>query len=296
MFPYEVEEIEVPENSHSIFVIGDWGRRGNRPQLANAYVMNEVACQHEIRSVLTTGDNFYDNGVTSTSDSHWDASFEDVFDGNCLSSIPWYPTIGNHDIRGSAEAQISYSDQSERWNLPSAFYDRWVMTEDSVKIHFVAVDTNPFKTSYYDRPSNNEADHLANSDTTAQLAWLDSVLAAGSPDWLVVYGHHAVYAAEGRHGSTPELINSFAPRFENHGVDIYFNGHNHSLEVSEVESVIYAASGSFAGGQSSIELQPFNIFGSTDDGFLVSTFTEDQLQLNFLTSEGDMIYEHTKWK
>lgn len=297
LFPYHVEKLKLPQNSQSIMVIGDWGRRGNENQLANAYVMNRLACYHPVHSVLTVGDNFYNNGVLSIDEPHWTESFERVFDGFCLKPIQWWPAIGNHDIRGSALAQYEYSTCSHRWNFPSAYYDRWVMTEDSVRIHFVTVDTNPFNTSYHTSPSNDlMAQHLANSDTTAQLAWLDSVLASGEPDWLVVYGHHAVYGAEGRHGSTPELIHSFAPRFESNGVDIYFNGHNHSLEVSEVEGVTYAASGSFSGGQSRIELQPFSLFGSIEPGFLVSSFSKDTLQLNFMNSEGQMIFVHTKVK
>lgn len=296
-FPYEVDNLTLPANSHSIFVIGDWGRRGNDKMLSNAHIMNEIACENVINSVLTVGDNFYDNGVSSTSDSHWEKSFEDVFSGSCLKPIPWFPALGNHDIRGSAQAQYDYSNHSHRWNFPGQYYDRWITTEDSLLIHFVTVDTDPFKTSYYERPNNDAVEfHLANSDTVAQLAWLDSVLGVGDPDWLIVYGHHAVFGAEGRHGSTPELIHAFAPKFEEHGVDVYFNGHNHSLEVSEVDDVVYAASGSFSSSQSRIELQPFSQFGTIDSGFLVATFSETEMLLSFMDSRGSLIHEFSKSK
>ena len=119
LFPYDVKALELPQDSHSIIVIGDWGRRGNDNMLANAHVMNLIACEHQINSVLTVGDNFYDNGVTSTDDSHWNDSFTEVFSGTCVKSIPWFPALGNHDIRGSAQAQYDYTNHNDRWNFPA---------------------------------------------------------------------------------------------------------------------------------------------------------------------------------
>jgi hypothetical protein len=187
-------------------VIGDWGRKGHVNLKANAFMMNEVACRVSINFILTTGDNFYSNGVNNTDDSHWNRSFENIFTGECLTLIPWFPSLGNHDVRGNTDAQIAYSNESTRWNMPATYYDYWV-EEDSVSVHFIAVDTSPFVDSYHDDPSNSQMDfHVSNADTTRQLAWLDSVLGSGTPDWTVVYGHHPVYAAEGRHGETEELI------------------------------------------------------------------------------------------
>ncbi len=293
-YPFRFQEFEVPLDGYKCLVIGDWGRKGSVNLKANAFMMNELACQISVNSVLTTGDNFYSNGVENTGDVHWNITFEDVFNGNCLQPIPWYPSLGNHDVRGNTNAQIEYSNQSNRWNLPATYYDRWVMTEDSVSVHFVAVDTSPFVLDYYDDPSNSEMElHIAQADTAHQLAWLDSVLASGNPDWLVVYGHHPVYSADGHHGSTDELIEKFVPRFDANGVDVYFCGHNHSLELSKTaQKTLYVTSGGGSIGQDRIDLKPYNLFGVAEPGFVLSSFAKDSLQLDFISKNGKRLFSY----
>lgn len=292
-FPYNLEAFDVPESGVKCMVIGDWGRKGNVNLKANAFMMNEVVCQIPLNAVLTTGDNFYDNGVDNTNDAHWNRSFEKIFTGECLMPIPWFPSLGNHDVRGNTDAQIEYSDESARWNMPATYYDYWV-EEDSVLVHFIAVDTSPFVESYHEDPSNGQMDyHISNSDTLKQLVWLDSVLGSGTPDWTVVYGHHPVYAAEGRHGETEELIEKFVPIFDTHELDVYFCGHNHSLELIKTDTkTLYVTSGGGSIPQSRIENQPYNLFGVADAGFVLSSFAKDSLQLNFISKRGEVLYSY----
>ena len=275
-------------------VIGDWGRKGNTNLKANAYVMNELTCRLATNSVLTTGDNFYNSGVGNTSDAHWNISFENIFNGACIVPVPWYPSLGNHDARGNTDAQINYSQQSNRWNMPATYYDWWTTEEDSVSIHFVAVDTSPFVDKYHTSSSGSGlGNHVANADTARQLLWLDSVLAAGNPDWLVVYGHHPVYAGAARHGSTQELIDKFVPLFDKYGVAIYFCGHNHSLELIKTETpTLYVTSGGGSDPQSRVDNLPYNLFGVAESGFVLSSFTRDSLQLDFINKKGQRIYSH----
>ncbi|MFT6759800.1 MAG: tartrate-resistant acid phosphatase type 5 [Psychroserpens sp.] len=292
-FPYNLEQINVPESGVKSMVIGDWGRKGHVNLKANAFMMNEVACRVSINFILTTGDNFYSNGVNNTDDSHWNRSFENIFTGECLTLIPWFPSLGNHDVRGNTDAQIAYSNESTRWNMPATYYDYWV-EEDSVSVHFIAVDTSPFVDSYHDDPSNSQMDfHVSNADTTRQLAWLDSVLGSGTPDWTVVYGHHPVYAAEGRHGETEELIEKFVPIFDHHQLDVYFCGHNHSLELIKTDTkTLYVTSGGGSNPQSRIENKPYNLFGVADAGFVLSSFAKDSLQLDFISKRGEVLYRY----
>ena len=292
-YPYELAELSVPSEGVKCMVIGDWGRKGNINLKANAFMMNEVACRVSTNAILTTGDNFYDNGVDHVSDAHWSRSFEDVFTGNCLLPIIWYPSLGNHDARGNTQAQIDYSSVSNRWNMPSTYYDYW-LEEDSVLVHFIAVDTNPFVAEYHQDPNNNAMEHhVTQADTAAQLAWLDSVLGAGNADWTVVYGHHPVYAANGRHGETEELIQKFVPIFDSHGLDVYFCGHNHSLELIKTDTkTLYVTSGGGSIPQSRIENRPYNLFGIADAGFVLSSFTADSLQIDFISKRGERLYSH----
>lgn len=292
-FPYDLDIFDVPERGYKCLVIGDWGRKGNVNLSANAFMMNEVACQIPLDAVLTTGDNFYSNGVDNTNDTHWNGSFEDVFNGTCLLPIPWYPSLGNHDVRGNTEAQISYSDQSNRWNMMAPYYDYWV-EKDSITVHFIAVDTSPFIESYHEDPSTDDMEyHVSHADTARQLFWLDSVLGSGNPDWTVVYGHHPVYAADGRHGETEELIEKFVPIFNAHQLDIYFCGHNHSLELIKTETkTLYITSGGGSTPQSRIENKPYNLFGVAEAGFVLGSFAKDSIQLDFINKKGQRLYSY----
>jgi hypothetical protein len=274
-------------------VIGDWGRKGNVNLLSNAFMMNELVCRIPVDAVLTTGDNFYSNGVNNTDDSHWNRSFEDVFTGECLLPIPWYPSLGNHDVRGNTQAQIDYTQQSNRWTMPATYFDHW-LERDSVSVHFIAVDTSPFVTSYHDNPSNNDMEyHVSNADTAQQLVWLDSVLGSGNPDWTVVYGHHPVYAAGGRHGETKELIERFVPIFDQHELDIYFCGHNHSLELIRTDTkTLYITSGGGSIPQSRIENRPYNLFGVAEAGFVLSSFAKDSIQIDFVSKKGERLFSY----
>ncbi len=282
-YPYELEEFAVPESGIKTIVIGDWGRNMNVNLKANAYIMNELACRFPINAVLTTGDNFYENGVSGVNDAQWNVSFENIFTGECLRPIPWYPSLGNHDARGNTQAQIDYSLQSNRWNLPATYHDYWV-EKDSVWVHFIVVDTTPFVGSDNDDP---------NSYTGLQLLWLDSVLGSGNPDWTVVYGHHPVYAADGRHGETEELIQKFVPLFDEYGVDIYLCGHNHSLELIKTEAkTLYVTSGGGSTPQSSIENNPYNLFGVAEAGFVLSSFAKDSVQIDFISKKGQQLFSY----
>jgi acid phosphatase len=135
--------------------------------------------------------------------------------------------------------------------------------------------------------------HVSNADTAAQLMWLDSVLGAGNPDWTVVYGHHPVYAADGRHGETDELVEKFVPIFNSHDLDVYFCGHNHSLELIKTETnTLYVTSGGGSEPQSRIDNKPYNLFGVAQPGFVLSSFSKDSLQLDFISKKGQRIYSH----
>lgn len=293
-YPFDLERFDVPSGGYKCVVIGDWGRKDHVNLRANAHMMNELACRISLDAVLTTGDNFYDDGVSGADDPLWNRAFEEVFTGTCLLPVPWYPSLGNHDVKGNIEAQINYSLHSPRWNLSAPYSDRWVLTEDSVSIHFVMVDTSPFVLEYHEDPSNADMEnHIANSDTARQLFWLDSVLSSGTPHWTVVYGHHPVYAADGRHGETPELIEKFVPLFDAHGVDVYFCGHNHSLElIRTVAPTLYVTSGGGSEPQDRIVNKDYNLFGVAEAGLVLSSFTKDSLQLDFISKRGVRLFSH----
>src|SRR5215470_8224786 len=58
---------------------GDWGRNGEDNQKEVAREMGIVAKKFKPEFIVSTGDNIYPNGVRSTRDYNWIASFENIY-------------------------------------------------------------------------------------------------------------------------------------------------------------------------------------------------------------------------
>lgn len=72
-----------------------------------------------------------------------------------------------------------------------------------------------------------------------QLAWLEQELKASGSNWKIVYFHHPLYSSGKAHGSSTELRRLLEPVFVRHGVDVVFQGHDHSYERIKPQKGIY---------------------------------------------------------
>lgn len=229
--------------SLNFLAVGDWGRHGHEHQREVAVRMGESARLLDARFVISVGDNFYDNGVAGVHDPAWKSSFEEVYTAPSL-QVPWYVTLGNHDYRGNAQAQLDYSAASHRWRLPARWHRFGERTPDGALLEVFVIDTSPMIRAYYADGARvvKVADQQAN--VPVQLAWLDGALGASKADWKIVVGHHPVYIgralralptrAQDRHlrmsGGSPELIEQLDPILQRHRVALYLNGHIHDLQ------------------------------------------------------------------
>ena len=60
--------------------------------------------------VVMLGDNFYGSGIHGSEfDPRFQKTFENVYNGSYLETIPFYAIAGNHDHGGNVSAQIGYS-------------------------------------------------------------------------------------------------------------------------------------------------------------------------------------------
>jgi tartrate-resistant acid phosphatase type 5 len=59
----------------NFLVVGDWGRNGDSNQREVAVQMGKAAEGLASQCVISVGDNFYEDGVQSTSDPMWRSSF-----------------------------------------------------------------------------------------------------------------------------------------------------------------------------------------------------------------------------
>lgn len=184
----------------SFVALGDWGRRGAARQRAVAGAMATAAEAAGSRFVISAGDNFYESGVQSVTDTQWKTSFEDVYTAPSLQT-PWYTVLGNHDHRGSAQAQVDYSRVSPRWRMPSRYYAVSGAQHGAPHLDLFFLDTTALVAGY--GPASPPALQRA---ATAQLDWLDAELGRSRAAWKLVVGHHPVHSGGSQHGDTPALL------------------------------------------------------------------------------------------
>ncbi|KAF5192440.1 Purple acid phosphatase [Thalictrum thalictroides] len=237
----ELETIQHPvkssDGSLSFLVVGDWGRRGAYNQSQVALQMGRIGEKMGIDFVISTGDNFYDDGLKSVDDPVFEESFSNIYTAKSLQK-QWYNVLGNHDYRGDVEAQLNpiLSQIDERWLCKRSFQ----VNAEIADIFFV--DTTPFVTKYFTYPKDHKYDWRGVTPRHTYIANvlkdLDSALEYSTAKWKIVVGHHTIRTA-GHHGDTKELVDQLLPILEANDVDFYINGHDHCLEhLSSTESPI----------------------------------------------------------
>lgn len=275
------------------FVLGDWGRRGKISQWAVATQMMDRARQYPPAFIITTGDNFYQQGVRSVSDPHWKESFTDIYK-DLTRTTNWYPVLGNHDYqgRGNPHAQIEYQQVNARWRLQHFYYTTVATLPDNKKVRFVFIDTSPFCTLYY---TSRRYPYITRQDTAKQKRWIDSTLANAKEEWKIVVGHHPVYSGGNEHGNTAELVAGLKPMLEKYKVQAYLCGHEHNLQHLQPKGSYtdYIVSG--AGSDLySVGSLPATKFGRAVPGFADITFRNDSMYLQFIDKDGHLIYSYAR--
>ena len=178
------------KNEINFFMANDLGRNGYYEQKPIARLMGEMAEAIGPEAVLAAGDVHHFDGVASTQDPLWISNYEAIYDHPEL-MISWLPILGNHEYRGNTQAVIDYSKVSRRWEMPARYYTK-VFNEDGTTVRFVFIDTTPLIDKY-----RNESDKYADAckqDIDAQLKWLDQTLKEAKENWIIVVGHHPIFA------------------------------------------------------------------------------------------------------
>ncbi len=261
----------------SFLVVGDWGRKGVNHQHEVAHQMETTAAAYKTRFIVSVGDNFYDDGVKSTSDPQWRSSFEDVYTGAHLQT-PWYVALGNHDYGQSPQAQVDYTHISPRWRMPARYY-----TIPGSEIGYPAADLFILDTSPV-----VDADYSA-QNPAAQLAWLDQALSASTAPMKLVFGHHTIYSGGILHGNTPAMIAQVLPILQKHRVLAYINGHDHDLQHIERDGLHFICSGAGAEARAVSPIDGTR-FCAAQPGFAVMTLSARGLGFEFRDAPGARLY------
>jgi tartrate-resistant acid phosphatase type 5 len=272
----------------NFLVVGDWGRDGNANQREVAVQMSKAAESLASQCVFSVGDNFYEDGVQSTSDPLWRSSFEAIYSAPSL-QIPWYVALGNHDYRGVPQAQIDYSKVSNRWHMPSRYYKVSGSQIGAAHLDLFVIDTSPLVHKYRKDVHSVIADNVSTQDVPAQLRWLDEQLSQSTAPWKLVVAHHTVYSGGSGHGDTPETTELIEPLLRKHGVQAYINGHDHDLQHIRRGGVDYLCCG--AGSEvRPVQSVTGTLFCAARSGFAALRSSLDSLSLEFRDFTGAVLY------
>jgi tartrate-resistant acid phosphatase type 5 len=278
------------DGESGFFIITDWGFNGIDDQLSVRDEMVRIARKTLPEFIVTCGDNFHYNGVSSIDDPRWLTNFENLYTDESL-MIPWYVALGNHDYWFSdPDVQVSYSNVSSRWNMPSWYYSFTKSIGNRASVKFIILETEGLLIAY-----RNLADK-AGFHNIAQYAWFEEQLKTATEDWVIVVGHHPVFSASPVHkGEYDETMILIEPLLEKYQPDFYFCGHDHVFE--------HARSGSFktdhfvSGAGVYPSITGFNsrtIFTYTTLGFIYMTLDADNASLYFISADDRIIYTYTK--
>ena len=284
--PKSLMALSFDHDALPFLVVGDWGRRGEDRQVDVARQMGLEAEALRARFVASVGDNFYEDGVASTTDPQWFDSFENIYTAESL-QVPWHSVLGNHDYHASCEAQIDYSKTSKRWKMPARFFKRTESVAPGCEADLLFLDTTPMAEAGDDtQVLGNE---LKSQNVPAQLEWLEASLAESKARWKIVFAHHPVFSG-GVHGDTPFIVDHVLPLLEKYGVQAYFNGHDHDLQHLQAGGVNFFCSGAGSKVRETSDI-PFTKFakGSTS-GFLSAVLKPDEMALRMVDWKGRVLY------
>jgi tartrate-resistant acid phosphatase type 5 len=239
---------------------GDWGQ-GTRGQKAVAQGIGDYCRIDACAFVLALGDNFYPSGVDSVRDSKWKDYFHDVYD---FLNLRFYAALGNHDYLGSPRAQIDYTKVSQRWMMPTQYYE-YAYGD----VHFFVIDTNDFD--------------------SRQQAWLAQGLSHSRALWKIVYGHHPIYST-GVHGNTKSLVRDLLPVLKGKA-DFYLSGHDHHKEALKAEDGVNFLVSGAAAEIRSVKGGPRTEFRAETLGFGHLLVKGNQARVRFVDQTGRVEWE-----
>lgn len=287
-------EWESLKGDVNLYIVNDLGRNGYYDQKPIAELMGVMAGTIDPEVVVAAGDVHHFEGVGSVNDPLWMTNYELIYSHPEL-MIEWLPILGNHEYRGNTGAVIGYSGVSRRWCMPSRYYTR-VFEDGDVSVRLVMVDTAPIIDKY--RNDTETYPDACKEDYVSQLQWVDSVLTAADEDWVVVIGHHPVYAETPKEDNErTDMQQRLDPILRKHKVDMYIAGHIHNFQHirvpgSDIDYVVNS-SGSLSREVKAIE---GTRFCSGEPGFSVLAATEKELKLHFINKSGESIYTVTRSK
>lgn len=254
----------------SFVLIGDYGVgiRGHsdsaRRQREVAAALERAVHQHDVRFLVTAGDNIYlpkqasaeglpkqesDQG-SGDEDDDWFFTFYQPY-RYIINRIPVYPTVGNHDSDETEQSddreqlednfflrtRFSHPEGKRSSEGPGLYY-RFKFGRD---IELVSIDTSQASSEdrdyYFELPAHRE--FLEETFSPRSRRHTDA-------RWVIPFAHHPPYCAGPRHGNNEAMIRDLVPLFRAAGVRAMFAGHEHNFQYALHDDIHYFVSGAAA--------------------------------------------------
>ncbi len=279
----------------TFFMANDLGRNGYYEQKPIAELMGEMANVIGPKCILAIGDVHHFNGVASTQDPLWMTNYELIYSHPEL-MIDWLPVCGNHEYRGNTQAVLDYGQVSRRWMMPAKYYTR-VYEKKGTTVRLIFLDTTPLIDKY--RKDTETYPDAAKQDVEAQLQWLDKTMSQAQEDWVIVLGHHPMYAytdkSEKERLDMQKRVQPILRKY--HNVSIYASGHIHNFQHFRMkdDDIDYVVNSS-ASLARPVEAVEGTVFCSPVEGFSVFTVDKKQLRMSMIDKNGQVIHTITKTK
>lgn len=259
LFSSTIEMPPAPGEPIDFVVFGDSGK-GTRVQFALAQQM--IARNPDF--LLHTGDLVYGDGARHKYPARFFAPYRELTD-----RIPFYPCLGNHDVNKEDGSALPYASVFELpQNGPA----------DRPSDHEYWFDYGPARIVVLD----SEVSEAVMANQVAP--WVREVFDANAPEWRIVSFHRPPYAV-GNYKGDLSVRRHLVPVFEEVGVDVVFNGHDHNYQRMNLirdgqlaeDGILYLISG--AGGARLYERKQ-------KESQFVAVFNNDDHSATFVRIDG----------
>lgn len=192
-------------------VLGDSGQ-GTDPQFR---IATRIAAERP-SLVVHTGDLAYFHGTYEQFQLNY---FNHYY--QAMTAAPFFPCPGNHEYETRNALPYLAVHSLPADTVPSTERGRYY-SFDWGNVHFVSLDS----TLSLER---------AISGSGSMLRWLEDDLRATRLFWRVVFFHHPPYATGPNQGDPiiAKVRDRIVPILDAHGVQVVFNGHEHSYQRSQ---------------------------------------------------------------
>ena len=236
--------------------LGDYGvgirsdSESSRRQRRIAEVLEQVVDTHDVRFVVSLGDNIYQgeqgevDDETGGEDDDWYSSYFQPY-RYVLARVPVFPTIGNHDTTDT-EGSDDRAQMTDNFHLESRF-DRDGRTSAGPGLFYSVRHGRDLELVCFDTSQDPEEGISRHFLGERQQRWLTEVLAGPDVRWRIPFSHHPAYCAGPHHHDDQEILEGVVPHLDRAEVRLVLAGHEHNFQIGEVGRRTYVVSG--AGGK-----------------------------------------------